>query len=82
MREVANATLFTASQFANRRRRRSTSTAASTDSGRTLVTPHPHPMMAIVVPTVHTTGGSAVHAQEIVRQALAMDLERDLGEYP
>ena len=80
MREVANATLFTASQFANRRRRRSTSTTASTDSGRTLVTPHP--MMTIVVPTVHTTGGSAVHAQEIVRQALAMDLERDLGEYP
>lgn len=79
MREVATAALFTASRFA---RRRSIATTASTDSGRTLVTP-PYP--TIVVPTTittHTTGGSAVHAQEVVRRALAMDLERELGNYP
>ena len=76
MREVANATLFTASRFA---RRRSIATTASTDSSRTLVTP---PHQTIVVPTTHTTGGSAVYAQEVVRRALAMDIERELGDYP
>jgi hypothetical protein len=78
MREVANAALFTASRFA---RRRSIATTASTDSSRTLVTPH----LTIAVPTTittHTTGGSAAHAQEVVRRALAMDLERDLGGHP
>ena len=75
MREVANAALFTANRFARRRSIAST----STDSNRTLVSP-PHP--TIVVPTTHTTGGSATHAQEVVRRALAMDLERELGNYP
>ena len=70
MREVANAALFTASRFA---RRRSIATVASTDSSRTLVTPPT---------TTHMTGGSAAHAQEVVRRALAMDLERELEDYP
>jgi hypothetical protein len=77
MREVANAALFTASRFT--RRNRSIVTMASTDSSRTLVTLHP---TAVAVPTTHTTGSSASHAQEIVRRALAMDLERELGDYP
>ena len=80
MRQVAHAAL------AAPRRRRSTATTASTDSGRTLVAA-PHPIavgMAAVLPSVavHTTGGSAAHAQEVVRRALAMELERDLGDYP
>lgn len=76
MRQVAQAALVAP------RRRRSTATTASTDSGRTLVSA-PHPMAGgVPTVTVHTTGGSAAHAQEVVRRALAMELERDLGDYP